>query len=136
MAKVTRYNPPPNWPPPPPGWVPPAGWLPDPAWGPPPEGWPLWVTERANPRGWVYALGSGVALYAVFLVIATMVSGGGLDAEGAGALFGPFLVGGVLVGLIAWSSRSRWGLWLYPLVVLGFAFALRVLISIGQRSSG
>lgn len=136
MAKITRFTSPPNWPAPPPGWTPPAVWQPDPAWGPPPTGWVLWVTERANPRGWVHAICSAVALYVVFLVIVLVVSGGRLGAEGAGELFGPFMLGGILVGLIARNGRSRRGRWLYPLAVFGIALAIRVLSFVGQGATG
>jgi hypothetical protein len=33
---------------------------------------------------------------------------------------------------VAWSVRSRWPIWLYPLVVLGIAIGFTVLSSIGR----
>jgi hypothetical protein len=136
MAKITRLNPPPNWPRPPAGWTPPPDWQPDPAWGPLPPGWQLWVTERANPYAWTYTWRSALGLYAGFLGLLLIVSGGGFGAEGAGELLAPFLVGGVVTGLIARSSRSRWPVWLYPLVVFGFAVVLRAISTLGRQATG
>jgi len=136
MAKITRFNAPPNWPAPPTGWAPPAGWQPDPAWGPPPQDWPLWVQERANPRAWGYASASACAFYLVFLLIALVVTRGGLGARGAGELFGPFLLAGVIVGLISWPARSRWPGWLYPIVVFGITIVLRAISVVGQQANG
>jgi hypothetical protein len=45
-ARITRFNPPPGWPPAPAGWVAPPGWQPDPSWPEPPPGWQLWVEDR------------------------------------------------------------------------------------------
>ena len=136
MAKITRLNPPPNWPTPPAGWTPPPNWQPDPAWGPPPQGWPLWVQVRANPDRWTHAFRSAIALYVVFLVLALVISGGRFGAEGAGELIVPFVLGGVVTGLIAQSSRSRWPAWLYPIMVFGVAIFLRAISFVGQQSSG
>jgi hypothetical protein len=83
MAKIQRFNPPPNWPTPPEGWSPPPNWQPDPSWGQSPEGWQYWVSERANPRAWVFSLVSAAGLYVVFLVIALVATGGALGASGA-----------------------------------------------------
>lgn len=132
MAKTTQYNPPPNWPVPPEGWTPTTDWQPDPAWGPPPEGWSLWVTERANPRAWGYAFASAGGLYVLFLVLALVVSAGRLGAQAAGELLFPFLLSGVVVGAIAWSRRSSWPVWLYPLVVLGLVIVIRAISVLGQ----
>jgi hypothetical protein len=135
MAKIQRFKPPPNWPTPPEGWSPPPNWQPDPSWGPAPDGWQYWVSERANPRAWMLSLVSAAGWYVVFLVIALVAFDGGLGASGAGALLAPYLIAGVVTGAIAWSVRSRWPTWLYPVVVLGIAIFLIVLSSIGRMSS-
>jgi hypothetical protein len=132
MAKIQRFNPPPNWPTPPEGWSPPPNWQPDPSWGQSPEGWQYWVSERANPRAWVFSLVSAAGLYVVFLVIALVATGGALGASGTGALFSPYLIAGIVTGAVAWSARSRWPIWLYPLVVLGIAIGFTLLSSIGR----
>ena len=46
---MTRFTPPPSWPPPPEGFVPPPGWRPDPSWPPAPPGWNFWQPAR---RAW------------------------------------------------------------------------------------
>lgn len=43
---MSRFNPPPNWPPPPEGWTPPPGWRPDPHWPEPPQGWVVFVDDE------------------------------------------------------------------------------------------
>ncbi len=136
MAKITTFNTPPNWPAPPAGWTPPAGWQPDPAWGPPPPNWALWIQVRANPKGWIYSFGSAVAFYLVFLVIALVVTRGGLAAEVVGALFTPFFVAGLIVGFISRAVRSHWPVWLYLIVVFGVSLVLRMLSFIGRQNSG
>jgi hypothetical protein len=132
MALQRRFNPPPNWPAPPAGWSPPPGWQPDPSWGPPPAGWPVWQLERANPRAWLYALAAAGALYAVLLVVVLIATGGRLNARTAGEFFAVFLIAGVITGIIGWTRPRRWPAWLYPLLVLAFFAALRLLAVIGQ----
>jgi hypothetical protein len=78
------------------------------------------------------SLVSAAGLYVVLLVIAFVTTGGALGARGAGALFSPCLIAGIVTGAVAWSVRSRWPIWLYPLVVLGIAIGFTVLSSIGR----
>ncbi len=131
---AVRFNPPPNWPPAPSGWSPPPGWQPDPAWGPPPPGWPLWETYRANRGAWGWAFLFAGAFFVVFLALGAAINGG-VDAETTGELLAPWLVSGVVVGLAAWLWRSRWPVWVYPLVVLGVGLLLRALSLAGQAQS-
>lgn len=132
MALQNRYNPPPNWPAPPEGWRPPRGWQPDPAWGPPPQGWELWIQERANPRAWLYAFAAAGALYAVLLVVVLVAVGGRINPETAGAFFAVFAIAAVITGAIGWTRPRRWGWWMYPLLVLAFFAALRLISVLGQ----
>lgn len=134
MAKISVFNPPPHWPAPPPGWTPPPDWQPDPAWGPVPPGWSLWVRVRANPRAWGWAALAGAAWFVVFCVIGLVVSGGRFGAEAAGAVLGREILAAVLTGLVAWVGRSRWPVWLYPVVVLGFSLVLSALATVGRLS--
>lgn len=134
MAKIQRFNPPPGWPTPPPGWRPAPDWRPDPAWGPVPDGWPLWVTERANPRAWGLALLSAAGWTVVLSVVGLVASGGGFSAEAVGEIFGRELVAGIMTGLVAWLGRSRWRTWVYPLVVLAISLGLSVLSTVGKMT--
>ena len=118
------FNPPPGWPVPPAGWQPPPGWQPDPAWGPAPEGWSLFV--RPNPHPFAWAFGIAGALYAVLLLAVGL--SGHLSAEGAGAMLGGIvLLPGLVVGLIARRSGSRWASWRYLLLIVLIALVLSVL---------
>jgi len=134
MARIQRFNPPPTWPRPPEGWQPPRGWVPDPSWGPVPDGWPLWVSERANPRAWGLALLSALGWLALLSLIGVVVSGGRFGAEAFGEVLAREVVAGVLTGVIAWFGRSRWPWWLYPLVVLGFSLLLSVVSTAGRMA--
>jgi len=131
---AVKYNPPPTWPPPPAGWTPPPGWQPDPAWGPPPEGWQLWTKVRANPAAWRWSFLSALAYY-VLLIAALAIGLGGVDAEVAGELLVSFLLGGAVVGLIAWLMPGRWPRWLYPIVVFVAVFLFRLVSVLGQMST-
>jgi hypothetical protein len=133
MATIQRFNPPPGWPPAPKGWTPPPEWAPDPAWGPVPQGWPLWVTERANPRAWGLASLSAAGWFVVLLAIGAAVAGR-FDAEAAGEILGRELLAGVVTGLIAWLGRSRWPVWIYPVVVLVISLVLSALTTVGRMS--
>lgn len=132
MPLMQRYNPPPNWPAPPEGWTPPPGWHPDPAWGPPPAGWPLWTRERANPKAWLFAFAAAAAFYAVLLVVVLIATGGRLNPQTAGAFFAVFLIAGIITGAIGWTRPRRWSIWMYPLLVLAFFVALRLISTLGQ----
>ncbi|GAA3708671.1 hypothetical protein GCM10022204_28470 [Microlunatus aurantiacus] len=134
MALARRFNPPPNWPAAPDGWVPPPGWQPDPAWGPPPPDWPVWVGYRANPRAFAWSFGFAGGFYLLILVVALIGTGGDLNPETAGVVLFPFLMAGLVTGLIAWSRPRRWGVWLYPLVVFGIALLVSVISNLGRAS--
>lgn len=136
MALARRFNPPPNWPPAPEGWTPPPGWQPDPAWGPPPPDWPVWVSYRANPRAFAWSFGFAAGFYLLILLVALIGTGGDLNPETAGAVMVPFLLAGLITGLIARSRPTRWGVWLYPLVVFGVALVVSVISNLGRASGG
>ena len=128
---AVTYNPPPNWPPPPPGWTPPPGWQPDPAWGPAPEGWKLWTKTRANPGAWGWSFLSALVFY-VLLILALTIGVGGFNPEVAGELLVAFVMGGAVVGLVAWLMSTRWPRWLYPIVVFVAVLFFRVLATLPQ----
>jgi hypothetical protein len=129
-----RYQSPPNWPPPPTGWTPPPGWQPDPAWGPPPQGWQFWTTSRTNRGAWGWSFLSA-AVYYVLLILVLTVSFDTFNPEVAGELLVSFVLGGAVVGLVAWLMSARWPLWLYPIVVPGAVLAFRVVSVASQLSS-
>lgn len=130
---AARYHSPPNWPPPPADWTPPPGWRPDPSWGPPPPGWQFWTTGRPNRGAWGWSfLCAGV--YYLLLILVLTVSLDTFNPEVAGELLVSFVLGGALVGLVAWLMPARWPLWLYPIVVLGGVLAFRVLAVVSQLS--
>lgn len=134
MALARRFNPPPNWPPAPPDWTPPPTWQPDPAWGPPPPGWRLWTTYRANPGAFGFSFAVAGGCYALLLVVVLIGTGGRLNPETAGAVIVPFVLAGLITGLIAWNRPVRWGVWLYPLVVVGIALGFSVIANLGRMS--
>ena len=134
MALARRFNPPPNWPPAPPGWTPPPTWQPDPAWGPPPPGWELWTTSRANPRAFAWSFAFAGGFYALILLVALIGTGGQINPETAGYVLFPFLMAGLITGIIAWSRPVHWSVWLYPLIVFGIALGFSVISNLGRMS--
>ena len=118
------------------GLDPSPGWQPDPAWGPPPPDWPVWVSHRANPRAFAWSFGFAGAFYLLVLIVALIGTGGELDPETAGEVLVPFLMAGLVTGLIARSRPVRWGVWLYPLVVFGIALLVSVVSNLGRASGG
>lgn len=130
-----RLHPPPNWPAAPAGWTPPPGWQPDPSWGPPPPGWVLWETYRPNRGAFGWALLSAAVFYVLVLVIGSVAAGGPPSGETAGRLLAPFLLGGLLVGLVAFFVPGRWPRWVYPFAVLAAALVLGVLSAAGRAGS-
>lgn len=99
--------------------------------GPVPQGWPLWVSERANPRAWGLALLSAAGWFVVLVAVGMAVTRR-LSAEAAGEILGRELVAGVVTGLIAWLGRSRWSVWVYPVVVLVISLVLSALTTVGR----
>ena len=136
MALAQRFNPPPNWPSAPPGWVPPTGWQPDPSWGPPPPGWQLWEPYRANPRAFAWSFAFAGGFYLLILIVALIGTGGDLNPETAGAVMVPFLLAGLVTGLIARSRPVRWVIGFYPLIVFAIAAAISVISNLGRASGG
>ena len=134
MAKLQRFNPPPNWPPPPEGFSPAPDWQPDPSWGPPPPDWPLWVAVRANPRAWAWSMLSAAAWLALFVVLGVLLSGGRFSPEAFGEILARQVTAGLLVGLIAWLAKSRWPVWVYPVAVFGASLLLVVVSQAGQTA--
>lgn len=132
MALMSRYNPPPNWPPPPAGWTPPPGWQPDPAWGPPPAGWQLWTQERANPTAWMWSFLAAGAFYGVLLIVMAIVTGGHLNPVTAGEFVFPFLLGAVVAGAVGYTQPKRWPVPLYFLAVLAVFIGARLISMVGQ----
>ena len=61
-------------------------------------------------------------------------TGGDLDPETAGVVMVPFLLAGLITGLIARSRPTRWGVWLYPLVVFGIALVVSVISDLGRAT--
>ncbi len=74
--------------------------------------------------------------YLLILIVALVGTGGNLNPETAGYVLFPFLMAGLLTGLIARSRPVRWGIWLYPLVVFGIAVAFSVVSNLGRVSGG
>ena len=93
----------------------------------------LW---RANPRAFAWSFGFAAGFYLLILLVALIGTGGDLNPETAGAVMVPFLLAGLITGLIARSRPTRWGVWLYPLVVFGVALVVSVISNLGRTSGG
>lgn len=96
----------------------------------------MWVSTRANPRAFAYALLSAAGWFVVLLLVGTAVAGSLPSAEAAGEIFGRELFAGLVAGLVAWLGRSRWAVWLYPVVVLGISLAVSAVSTAGRMAGG
>jgi hypothetical protein len=96
----------------------------------------VWVSYRANPQAFAWSFGFAGAFYLLILIVALIGIGGDLDPETAGFVLFPFLVAGLVTGLIARSRPVRWGVWLYPLIVFGIALVVSVVSNLGRASGG
>ena len=90
----------------------------------------------ANPRAFAWSFAVAGGFYLLILIVALIGTGGNLNPETAGYVLFPFLMAGLLTGLIARSRPVRWGIWLYPLVVFGIALAFSVVSNLGRVSGG
>ena len=72
----------------------------------------------------------------LILIVALIGTGGHVHPETAGYVLFPFLMAGLITGLIARARPVRWGVWLYPLVVFGIALAFSAVSNVGRMSGG
>ncbi len=79
-------------------------------------------------------MGCAAAFCFVFLLIGSLIVGSPSSPEVAGLFLPRWLVAGLIAGAIGWSTRSRWPIWLFPMIVFGFGLMLGFVTTIEPMS--
>jgi hypothetical protein len=66
------------------------------------------------------------------LLMVVLIAVGGINPQTAGAFLALFVIAAIITGVIGWTRPRPWSPWMYPLLVLAFFAALRLISSLGQ----